>query len=193
MCAELLHRRTVLLGIASGLITACALASAQSGGGANKPLFELHSGFWINLHHFLYAQARKTLSKQSAREVALTASDMDALQRLSPAERAAWDRAVAYYAASIAERDLLFDDDLVAIKNALEDAENSTDLAQAPVPGDLRQTLLKASPIYRAHWWMQHDALIEQDWKPHMAGSSPLRASISKLVSDLSVLQAASA
>jgi hypothetical protein len=157
MCQVPVHRRAVFL-IASWFMVACALAGAQPSAGAEKPLFEFHSGFWLNLHHFLYAQARKTLPKQSAREVALTGSDTDELQRLSPADRVAWDRAVAYYSASIAERDLLFDDDLVAIKNALEDAETSADLEGAPIPKDLKDTLLKAAPIYRGHWWTQHNA-----------------------------------
>ena len=157
MSLAMLNRRAVVI-LLVALIVVPRIANAQQSATVEKSLFEFHSGFWINLHHFLYTQARKTLPRQSAREVALTASDADERQRLSPAERAAWDGSIAYYATSIASRDLLFDDDLIAIKNALEDAETSTDLAQAQIPSELKQALLKAAPIYRAHWWTQHDA-----------------------------------
>ncbi len=167
-----LHRRAIVLLLATCLLTADTLAKAQESAGADKPLFEFHSGFWINLHHFLYAQARKTLPIKSAREVALTVSDSDELLRLSSAERAAWNGSITYYATSIATRDLLFDDGLIAIKNALEDAESSADLAPAQIPKELKDALLKAAPIYRAHWWRQHDAE-NHKW---MAESEPLVA-----------------
>lgn len=157
MWPAMLHRRAVVVLLAV-LIVIPRLACGEGNPGTEKSLFEFHSGFWINLHHFLYVQARKALPKPSAREVALTAADAEELQHLSPADGAVWDKSVAYYAASIASRDLLFDDDLVTIKNALEDAETSTDLAQARIPSELKQALLKAAPIYRAHWWTQHDA-----------------------------------
>lgn len=31
------------------------------------PVFEFHSGFWVNLHHFLYHEARAPGGKRTAR------------------------------------------------------------------------------------------------------------------------------
>jgi len=121
-------------------------------------LFDFHSGFWINLHHFLYRQAILSLPQKGPHALALTAADSDELQHLSPTERASWNAAVAYYAGSFAKRDLLFDDGLIAVKDKLEDAEASSDLADVQIPAELKGVLLSAAPIYRKHWWPQHDA-----------------------------------
>ena len=34
------------------------------------PVFEFHSGFWVNLHHFLYHEARARLAAKDARDAA---------------------------------------------------------------------------------------------------------------------------
>jgi hypothetical protein len=64
------------------------------------------------------------------------------------------------------QRDLLFDRDLISIQIALEDAETSPDLAGTELPPELKSVLQKAAPIYRGHWWPEHDrknrAWIEQ-------------------------------
>lgn len=83
---------------------------------------------------------------------------MAELQRLSAEERKTWDMSVAYYQNSIVARDLLFDHDLRAIKNELEAAEGSADLAGVPIPSELKTALLDAAPIYRKRWWSAHDA-----------------------------------
>src|SRR5260370_41668363 len=75
------------------------------------PVFELHSGFWMNLHHTLYQQARQQREKQSGRPNATPSS------RLSDAEQREWDAAVAYYAAKFAKKDLLFSKKLILLKN----------------------------------------------------------------------------
>ncbi|KAA6457275.1 hypothetical protein DYQ86_23395 [Acidobacteria bacterium AB60] len=135
-----------------------AAASAPPSAAPKKALLEFHSGFWINLHHFLYVEARSTLAQKSARDPVFSSADEGELRRLNPTELSAWDKSVAYYASSLAGRDLLFDDGLIAVKNALEDAESSTDLAQAPISPELKEALRRAAPIYRAHWWARHDA-----------------------------------
>ena len=55
------------------------------------------------------------------------------------------------------KRDLLFDDDLIHIKDLLEDAEASPDLANTEISAELRVVFLKAAPIYRKHWWERHN------------------------------------
>lgn len=148
-------------------------AAAQSSDFAYGPLpiFEFHSGFWLNLHHLLYYEAKQRGSKSPA-----TAADKnsapankpkimrDASPALTRSEQAAWDNAVAYYAANYADRDLLFNNDLVVLKNLLEDLEDCDDLAgttkkicNAGLSPNLTQVLDSAAPIYRAHLWPDHD------------------------------------
>lgn len=124
---------------------------------SQQSLFDFHSGFWINLHHFLYLEALLEQSPAGPHPPVLSEADAASLKSLSPEERAAWNAAVAYYAASMIQRDVLFDRGMGAIKNQLEDAETSPDLANVDIPPALREVLVKAAPIYRKHWWERHD------------------------------------
>jgi hypothetical protein len=132
-------------------------ARADASAGAAPAIFEFHSGFWINLHHFLYLEALSDKPHKGSRETVSTA-DADTLKSLSPEQLAAWNTAVSYYVSSAIQHDLLFDKDMIAIKNQLEDADASPDLANVDVPAGLRAVLLSAAPIYREYWWKHHDA-----------------------------------
>jgi hypothetical protein len=158
MSAALFNRSFVLLLLTLFIPGLHLISHAEEDAVPEKPLVEFHSGFWINLHHFLYTQARSALPRKGAREPLLVSADSDERSRLSPAEHTDWDKTIAYYDSSLATRDLLFDDGMVAIKNALEDAETSPDLAQVKIPQELKNELLRAAPIYRAHWWARHNA-----------------------------------
>lgn len=123
-----------------------------------KSLFDFHSGFWINLHHFLYLEALSGRPTHGPHPAILSQSDLAAGNSLSASERAVWNKSVAYYTDSIIQHDLLFDQNMGIIKNHLEDAENSSDLTTVEIPADLKAVLLQAAPIYRNHWWPRHDA-----------------------------------
>jgi hypothetical protein len=132
------------------------------------PVFELHSGFWINLHHTLYYQAR--LSSAAAASTASKPSGT-ALQNapgvaaaLTPDERHAWDNAVAFYAANYANEDLQFTTELILLKNQLGEFDSCNELTgkkkktcDAGLPGKIGEILEAAAPVYRAHWWADHD------------------------------------
>ncbi len=105
--------------VAPALIPPAALAAQQADTFFGPlPVFELHSGFWMNLHHTLYQQARE---KRVSR---VGAANSTTSPRLSEAERRDWDAAVAYYAANFANKDLLFSTELILLKNQLGDFED---------------------------------------------------------------------
>jgi len=88
----------------------------------------------------------------------------DSATPLTPTERAAWDSSVAYYAANFANKDLLFNNDLVLLKNQLGDFEDCDELSgtrkktcDAGLPGKLTQVLQAAAPVFRAHLWPDQD------------------------------------
>jgi hypothetical protein len=117
------------------------------------PSFEFHSGFWVNLHLFLYEESRLSPSAAAA-----------SVQALSPAERQTWNAAVAFYAGDLGQRDLNDSLDFTRITDVLGELETCTDLSgrvkQACTSGlrpDLIRVLESAAPVYRAHWWTQHD------------------------------------
>jgi hypothetical protein len=120
------------------------------------PVFEFHSGFWINLHHFLYQQAR--LRRRPAAEVP------DSSDALTRDEQQAWAAALDYYASDLSHRDLLLNSDMVNINNRLAEMEACADLSgrsSRECASGLRQehiaALERAAPVYRARWWPNHD------------------------------------
>jgi len=134
------------------------------------PVFELHSGFWFNLHHTLYYEARqkKALSSRDASAgksaTAAPISTLAGKQGVTEAEQKAWDEAVAYYAENYAEKDLLFSTELTQLKDQLGDFEDCNELSghkrkfcDAGLPPKLTQILEAAAPVYRAHLWPEHD------------------------------------
>jgi hypothetical protein len=134
------------------------------------PVFEFHSGFWVNLHHFLYHEARARLAAKENRDASAKPASPALKQApgaagsLSPAEQKAWDDAIAYYMANYAHQDLLINIDLVLLKNQIEDFEDCDELTgrkkprcDAGLPGKVGAILDAVAPIYRAHWWADQD------------------------------------
>ena len=122
--------RVPVLMIAGALLFTNALSAAPQIDSVYGPLpvFELHSGFWINLHHRLYQEARQQRSASSSGGQKSARSAKPTLQvapgaraGLTAAEQRAWDDAVSYYAANYADKDLLFSTELVLLKNQLGD------------------------------------------------------------------------
>jgi hypothetical protein len=141
------------------------------------PVFEFHSGFWVNLHHTLYQEAkfRTTQNAQTAQEGKTSSRNRPTLKNssktpLTPAEQRAWDEALSYYAANYTDKDLLFTTELILIKNQLGDFDGCDELSgrkkktcDAGLPPNLTHELEAAAVVYRAHWWPAHD-LANRRW-----------------------------
>src|SRR6266849_11130455 len=119
------------------------------------PVFEFHSSFWTNLHHFLYQQARLKRPGESAPGKSSTASasagEPVRTGSLTAEEQAAWSGAVAYYEKNLADKDLLFNGDLINYKNRLAELETCADLSGRSAPGDRKSTRLNSS-----HEWISY-------------------------------------
>lgn len=111
-----------------------------------------HSAFWLNLHHALYGAAWARRPKTGARRLII---DLPAplSAPLSGEERAAWDSAVDYYDRNLADRDLLTVVSMMQIKLALA----AEDLGSDAIGAELRAVIERAAPIYRRHYWPEHD------------------------------------
>lgn len=156
-----------------------AVTGQSSGVESPLPVFEMHSGFWVNLHHFLYLQARLTragsLPNESVRGAAQPDESPVSLIDFPAAEIRAWQDAVAFYAKDLAQRDLLLNGDMEIINNQLALLESCPDLEGKTTPlcksglrQDLVEALEKAAPVYRGHWWAQQD-LANRDWIARVA------------------------
>jgi hypothetical protein len=163
-------RFLLLLLAASPLVPARTAARPQNSSSYGPlPVFELHSGFWFNLHHTLYHDARQrtgtgTTDKSGRSPGPTLKAAPDAKQALTTAEQHIWDDAVAYYIANYASKDLLFSTDLSQLKDQLGDFEDCDELSgrkrkfcDAGLPTKLTQVLESAAPVYRAHLWPEHD------------------------------------
>ena len=130
------------------------------------PVFEFHSGFWVNLHQFLYYQARVRESAPEAKAAAKTSGPVTKQTPISlgPAEQKTWEEAISYYRANYAGKDPQFNLDLILLKNQLGDFEDCNELlgkknkaCDAGLPGNIGVILEAAAPIYRSHWWADQD------------------------------------
>jgi hypothetical protein len=127
------RRCAVLLAVAILLAQGHPTAQADA-------LFSFHSNVWLNLHHILWSKG----------DGAPLPPDMP------EPERSAWAAGIEFYA-PYSKRDLVFDEELIAIKEALRTAEGRTSLDGLPIDSGVRTTLERLMPIYQKHWWPAHD------------------------------------
>jgi hypothetical protein len=163
--------RKLFLFLALALLTPIGAMPQQSSSAYGPlPVFEFHSGFWINLHHMLYYEARLRASPPAAAQKGSASPQIklkimkDAAAALTPAERLAWDSSVDYYVANYVNKDLLFYNELILLKNQLGDFEDCDELSgtrkktcDAGLPPKLTHVLETAAPVYRAHLWAEQD------------------------------------
>lgn len=126
------------------------------------PALEFHSGFWVNLHHFLYLQARVRNDPAGGAPKAYATSNVTA--GMTPAEQKTWNNAVAVYARDWSSRDLLHSGVMPLINNRLAELENCPEITgksasqcTSGLQSGLAAALIEAAPIYRARWWPEQD------------------------------------
>lgn len=103
-------------------------------------LFTFHSNAWLNLHHYVRANARGGPGPSG----------------LTQEEQKGWAAGVEFYK-PYANRDVLRDDGMVAIAGALRAAEGKNNLDGIAIEPVLKSTLERLMPIYRTHGWPEHD------------------------------------
>ena len=123
------------------IATVVAVASVVPAAQPKSQLFSFHSNAWLNLHHYARAVARGPGAD---------------LAGLSDAERAQWVAGVEFYKPYV-PRDLVRDDGMIAIKNALRAADGKTSLDGIAIDAALKTTLERMMPVYQKRWWPEHD------------------------------------
>jgi hypothetical protein len=127
-------------------------------------LFEAHSGFWLNLHHVLYEQARLRRVARGEKSRGPTFELAPDVGTLSEVDRASWNAALAYYESAVVGRDLLFDEELYRVKGVLARSEDDVSLDERPLPAALKTALARTAPIYRKTAWAAHDRANRRTW-----------------------------
>lgn len=105
--------------------------------------FVFQNNFWLNLHQFVRGEAYRRSVK--------AAPELDPAT-LNEADRATWIAAVDAYV-DYSKRDVLFDDELRALNNALVPLRDVAQLPEGVVSAAATKTLNAAAPIYRARIW----------------------------------------
>jgi hypothetical protein len=109
--------------------------------------FDYHSGYLLNLHHWLYNLA--VHPKQEA----------SALHEATRPEAEALHAALAFYRAHYADSDLLFGEDMAAIKRALSVSDDARrDPHGLMLPPGLADALARAAPAYTRLAWSGDNA-----------------------------------
>ncbi|MGH9704600.1 MAG: hypothetical protein ACRD4K_14590, partial [Candidatus Acidiferrales bacterium] len=159
----------------------------QKDAASARPVFEFHSGFWVNLHHVLYEQARLRQEKPTNRGGGTSAPGAAANRERKDATSADWNAAVNFYISEMGDRDLLFDTRMIEINTRLAQLEACEDLSGRSDPDcssnldhDLVQSLERAAPVYRERWWPEDDRA-NRAW---IATIAPLVRQIGKPLAD---------
>ncbi|MCI0617400.1 hypothetical protein L0244_30880 [bacterium] len=105
------------------------------------PPWELHSSFWMCLHQTLMTDAMSS----SARD----------LKALSAEEQATWNDAVMSYRNAGGTGDITFSKPMIITNDAI--SQIADDATEPNIDAPLAETLNRAAPIYRKHWWTQDD------------------------------------
>src|SRR5262249_8886155 len=117
-------------------------------------LFEFYSGFWLNLHHFLYQQA---LIRSGNTRAARSSVDAAPCKKAPPDGDSAWTVALDYYVAAMIKRDLLFDQGMVDINARLGQLGEGPIGNLSALDSSLISRLAGAAPAYRSFWWKDHN------------------------------------
>jgi hypothetical protein len=152
------------------LVALLASAGAGASGASGAPLgvsqllrselFTFHSDAFINLHHFLYRWAQVGPGADGAGldpRIRLRDDDTAAYARMDAGQQERWDYAAAYYRLAMIDRDLLFDQQMVALRDCLVMAGNFCDRI-AERDNDTLQVLNEQMGLYRAYFWADHNA-----------------------------------
>lgn len=129
----------ILRAFAVALTSALTIASTTTVA-QRDALFSFHSNPWINLHYFVRAVARTQPPRLDVPET----------------ERPRWTAAIDFYR-SYAKRDLLFDQGMIDIKNALHTADGKATLDGVAIDSGLKTTLEQLMPLYQKGLWPVHD------------------------------------
>ncbi len=99
-------------------------------------LFEFHSGFWLNLHHYLYQQATAEPPPPPASPV--------------------WEEVIQYYRTSVTKTDLL-EDASARVNLILSQSENQPSIRGSGLPEEVITALERVAPDYQRTLWPEHD------------------------------------
>lgn len=126
--------------------------------------FEFYSNFWINEHHFLYANADS--SKDRDWDSGFSKGELD---ELSNKERQVLREGIMFYRDSVISYDLLFNRGLSELKSTLINFNEEDTFEMAGFSDDLVMHLNEVKPIYQKYFWEKHRESNTKVVKEHLS------------------------
>ncbi len=119
--------------------------------------FEFHSNFWINLHHFLYQQAKgdQVTHLQKDGYSILDVGEDSIFQILNTDERNILNASIQYYKDHLTDKTLLFD--LGKMRLWLQNQDIQIPITDTTFTKDYSQILNDFSSVYKSRFWEIHD------------------------------------
>ncbi len=125
------------------------VASAAAQQPAPKPeLFRFQNNFWVNLHDLLYWHAQTPQCAQGQIN-----GECAHYYDITPADEGTWRQAVNWYAANLAKRSPVLDDEMVRVDNTLAELGEDANLDHRGLPEGLVDSLRIAAPVFRKYYW----------------------------------------
>ena len=156
-------------------LVALSSSPAMHAAPTSAKYYEFHNNFWMNLHHTLFREmVAGKMDEQAKKRIGLVPLP-DA--GLSDQEKQVWSGVIQHYSETFAGRRLLFDDQLVTINNLLGRQQDAQNLDSGGLPEDFVKCLERAAPVYRNHWWPDHQKANERfiaEMQPKVDGFGPV-------------------
>jgi len=132
-------------------------------------LFTFHSDVFVNFHHFLYRWGQAGPGADTSNlnpSIRVRPDDIEVYERMDASQREQWDTPVTVYRLGVIDRDLLFDEGMVALRDCLVMAGNFCDRLAARDEATV-EMLAENIGIYRTFFWDRHNQA-NRDWIAEM-------------------------
>ncbi|MEJ8568750.1 hypothetical protein [Elongatibacter sediminis] len=137
--------------VAALLLCATQLLAAEV---SETSHFSFHSDPWVNLHHFLYHEARNTVLREKMLGGRVRTYPADRDVGLTDGDRLIFENVLSVYA-RYGEGDLLFDRTLFDIGATVVYGPDS--FPRDPGAEPAYAALERMMPLYLKYWWPRHD------------------------------------
>lgn len=142
--------------------------------------YEFYSSFWINQHHFLYANA------DSAEEGNWDDGFSDGeLNGLTTSERQLLKEGIIFYRDSVISYNLLFNRGLSNLKRTLINFDENEVFKIEDFSDELVNHLNTIKPIYQKYFWQKHNQTNEEVIKEHLGFITKHEDQIFERISEL--------
>ncbi len=149
--------------------------------------FEFHNDYWINLHHYLYQQAKGSQGRKLAEDgfSFLPIGEDSIIQQLNSDDKQKLDRAIEYYRENLTDKSLVRA--LSAMRYWLQQQEIGKSIVDTTYSNEFTMVLNEASDVYRLSLWPLHRAINSKVLLEHIENIQRYESLVIKKMEELAV------